>query len=164
MPLTKPKPTVYVETTIPSYLAAYPSRDLIVAAHQQLTHDWWINERQNYALYISEVVLSECQSGDPAAAQRRFSYIESLPLLPLTDDVLTLAKLYIAAMGIPERSALDALHLACAVVHKVDYLLTWNCKHLAHGEIRRTLQEFNGQNGLAIPMLVTPEELMQRSD
>ncbi|MGB9860160.1 MAG: type II toxin-antitoxin system VapC family toxin, partial [Moorellaceae bacterium] len=130
------RPSVYLETTIPSYLAARQSRDIVVAAHQQITREWWTAERKRFRLFVSEAVISECSSGDTEAAARRLSYIEGLPVLAITDSVFKLAKLYLATMLIPLRSEVDALHLACAVIHEMDYLLTWNCKHLAHGEIR----------------------------
>jgi predicted nucleic acid-binding protein len=158
------KASIYLETTIPSYLAAFPSRDIVVAAHQQITHDWWAHERHRFELFISEAVLAECQLGDPEAAQRRLSYLSGLPVLSMDDSVHELAKVYLEALSIPARSGLDALHLACAVSHETDYLLTWNCKHLAHGEIRRALQRINLQKGLFIPAIVTPEELLERSE
>ncbi|MDQ0285892.1 putative nucleic acid-binding protein [Desulfofundulus luciae] len=156
------KPTLYLETTIPSYLAARPSRDLIIAANQQATHEWWNEERKNFKIYISQAVLIEAKAGDPEVAFQRVKHLEGLEILPATEEVEKMAKEYLAVLGIPKKSALDAVHIAYAVVYKLDYLLTWNCKHLAHGEIRRKLRRYNGSIGLETPEIVTPIELMRR--
>ncbi|PDO09205.1 MAG: hypothetical protein BLM47_13915 [Candidatus Reconcilbacillus cellulovorans] len=130
------KETVYIETTIPSYLAARPRRDVVVAGHQQITHDWWIHHKERFDLFISEAVIQEAVKGDPDAASRRMRYIADIPLLPITGEIIELAKQYLALLSIPLKSALDAVHLACCVKHKMDFMLTWNCKHLAHGDAR----------------------------
>jgi predicted nucleic acid-binding protein len=135
--------TLYLETTIPSYLAARPSRDLIVTAHQQITHDWCEQARDNFALFISEAVLDEITSGDPEAIARRQAYVENLPILKLTDEVAALAEDYQSQLKLPQNAQLDALHLAYAVVYEMDYLLTWNCKHIANGVIIQRLQSVN---------------------
>lgn len=156
------KPTLYLETTIPSYLAARPSRDLIIAANQQITHEWWNEERKNFNIYISQAVIIEARSGDPDAASRRLKYLEGLEILPLTKEVEEMAREYISVLKIPQKSALDAVHIAYAVVFNMDYLLTWNCKHLAHGEVRKKLKYYNSSMGLETPEIVTPAELMRR--
>lgn len=140
------KATLYMETTIPSYLAARPNRDLIIAANQQTTQEWWSEEKDYFTIYISQAVLVEAKAGDPKAAFDRVKYLEKLEILPATEEVEKMAKEYQAVLGIPKKSALDAVHIAYAVVYNLDYLLTWNCKHLAHGEVRKTqtLQFLNG--------------------
>ena len=160
--MTNNKPTLYMETTIPSYLAARPSRDLIVAANQQATHEWWSEAKDYFIIYISQAVLVEAKAGDPKAASQRLKYLERLEILPATEEVEKMAREYQYVLDIPEKSALDAVHIAYAVVYGLDYLLTWNCKHLAHGEVRRKLKRFNTSIGLETPEIVTPAELMRR--
>ena len=155
------KSTLYLESTIPSYLAAYPSRDLIVAAHQQITHEWWQQARANFDIYISEAVLEEINAGDPEAVSRRQALVEDVPILKLTEEVATLAKEYQGKLGLPQRAQLDIVHLACAVAYEMDYLLTWNCKHLANGVIIQRLQSINRMLDRPTPIIVTPEELLE---
>lgn len=151
---------IYVETTIPSYLAAWPSRDLLQAARQQLTRDWWSDCRQDYERCISEIVLDEAAAGDASAAQRRLTYLQDLPLLDLTTEVDGLAKAIMDSGLLPPRAARDAIHIAVSSFHKVDLLLTWNCKHIANGAIMKELSEIVTSCGYEIPVLCTPEELM----
>src|SRR5438067_11361980 len=130
------KPTVYVETTIPSYLTAWPSRDLVRAAHQQITRDWWDKRRGQFDLYISQVVLRECQAGDATAAAERLKVLQDLPLLEQTEQATQLAQALVDRVPLPMRAAVDALHVAIAAVHGVDYLLTWNCTYIANATLR----------------------------
>jgi predicted nucleic acid-binding protein len=152
---------VYIETTIPSYVAAKLSGDIIIAARQQTTRKWWDTVRLKYDLYISEVVLAECRMGDPEAAMRRLELISDIRILKLTDDINKLATEYIKLLAIPEKARLDAYHLAFAVVGEMDYLLTWNCTHMAQGEIMAKLRSYNRKNGLFEPIILTPDELME---
>lgn len=156
--------TVYIETTIPSYLAARASRDIVVAGHQQITHDWWQHHKERFDLFISEAVVQEAAKGDPEVAERRMKYIADIPLLPITGEIMALAKQYLALLSIPLKSALDAVHLACCVKHKMDFMLTWNCKHLAHGSVIKKLNEYNMEHRLFLPTIVTPDELMGRDE
>ncbi len=151
---------LYLESTIPSYLAANPSRDLIVAAHQQVTHVWWRDVRPGFALYISEAVIEEISAGDRAGAARRMPFVEGIPLLAITEEVALLAERYAHGLGLPEKARLDTIHLACAAVYEMDYLLTWNCAHLANGVVIRRLQTLNQEIGRWTPIIVTPEELL----
>jgi hypothetical protein len=154
-------PTVYLETTIPSYLAARPSRDLIIAAHQQITHEWWREARDRFDVYISEAVLTEIRAGDPDAAARRLAIVDGLPSLELNDDVRTLVHIYDQRLGFVGRARADLPHLAFAVVYTMDYLVTWNCTHLANGEVIRRLIEVNTELQRPTPIIVTPEELLE---
>ena len=156
------KETVYIETTIPSYLAAKTSRDIIVAGHQQITHDWQQSQKSEYELLISDAVVQEASNRDPDAADRRLQYIANLSRLDITLNIMSLADQYVQLLSIPLKAALDAVHLACCVYHKIDYMLTWNCKHLAHGSIIKELTRYNYEKKLFIPTIVTPEELMRR--
>ncbi|OIN95623.1 hypothetical protein AUJ66_08885 [Candidatus Desantisbacteria bacterium CG1_02_38_46] len=154
------KPTLYFETTIISYLAARPSRDIIVQAHQQITADWWESCRQQYELYISEMVIQEIAIGNGEAVKRRQSFISSLKILNLTDEVHQLAKELAKFLRLPKRAEIDALHLGFAIEYEMDYLLTWNCSHLANGGIIGKLKEYELEGGRPVPVIVTPEELL----
>ena len=141
------KPTVYIETSIVSYLTARPSRDLLVAAHQQLTVVWWDEQRTHYELFTSQVVLAEARAGDPDAAQRRLAVLERLPLLDVTDAAIALATTLVTGQALPAQAAQDALHLALACVHGMEYLLTWNCTHLANARLRSRIEQVCRQAG-----------------
>jgi hypothetical protein len=150
---------VYIETTIASYLAAWPSRDLLQAARQQITRDWWNDHRQDYDLCISQTVLDEAAAGDPDAAKRRLPYLQDLPLLDLTRAVNDVARAIMDSGLLPPRATRDAIHIAVASVHSVDILLTWNCRHIANAAIMRELGEIVARSGYEMPVLCTPEEL-----
>ena len=152
-------PTVYLETTIPSYLAGRPSRDLIIAAHQQITHDWWNQAQAKFQLFISEAVLEEIRSGDPEVAARRLEIVEGLPVLAIRSDVRDLVRIYHEQLGLPPQAGADAVHIALAVAYELDYLVTWNCKHIANGQVIHRLLKLNQKLGRATPVILTPEEL-----
>ncbi|MGH7171983.1 MAG: type II toxin-antitoxin system VapC family toxin [Gemmataceae bacterium] len=154
------KPRVYLETTIPSYLTAWPSRDLVRAAHQQITRDWWHRRRAAFELYISQVVLRECQAGDATAAAERLKILQDLPLLEQTEEATRLAQALVDRVPLPERAAVDALHVAIAAVHGVDYLLTWNCTHIANATLRDPIESVCRENGYEPPAICTPDELL----
>jgi predicted nucleic acid-binding protein len=151
--------TVYIETSIVSYLTARPSRDLLVAAHQQLTVAWWDQQRSHYELFTSQVVLAEARAGDPDAAQRRVAVLEHLPLLDVTDAAITLAAALVSGQALPAQAAQDALHVAVACVHGIEYLLTWNCAHLANARLRSRIEQICREAGYVPPIICTPEEL-----
>ena len=152
-------PSVYLETTIISYLAAWPSSDVVVAGHQQTTHDWWNKERSGFDLYVSELVLREIAAGDPQAAQHRLAFVVGITPLTLTPVTLALAKELVAQGAIPAVAMQDALHLAIAAVNALDYLLTWNCRHLANAVMRNQIARVCTASGFAAPIICTPEEL-----
>jgi hypothetical protein len=118
------RPRLYLETTIPSYLTSRPSRDLIVAGHQQVTRDWWDKRRGDFQIYISQFVLDEVSAGDPAAARERLKILHSLPLLDITPEVAELASGILISGKIPRKAATDAAHIAIAAVHGMDFLVT----------------------------------------
>jgi predicted nucleic acid-binding protein len=156
--------SVYLETTIPSYLAAYPSRDLIIAAHQQITQDWWHSARHRFDLYISEAVLDEIRAGDAEAAARRLEYVNNLSVLEVSRDVTVLVEAYNDRLGLVGRARADLVHIAFAVAYKMDYMVTWNCRHIANGVMIRRLADANAALGRATPVIVTPEELLESSE
>ncbi|MDA8336498.1 MAG: type II toxin-antitoxin system VapC family toxin [Peptococcaceae bacterium] len=155
----EPRATLYLETTIPIYLAAKPSRDLITAGHQQTTHEWWEQDKGRFQIYVSQAVLDEVRAGDPTAAMLRTGFLEGLEVLPADRMVDGLAEEYASLLVLPDKATTDSLHLAYAVFHKLEYLLTWNCRHLAHGEVRKMVTKFNSLHDLYIPEIVTPLEL-----
>jgi predicted nucleic acid-binding protein len=151
---------IYIETTIPSYLTARPSRDIVQAARQQLTREWWEVERRNYDLCISQIVLDEAAAGDAEAAQRRMVVIDALPLLDLTFEVDALAGTIMQSGLLPASASRDAVHIAVTAVHQVHFLLTWNCRHIANATIFRDLQHIIMSAGYDVPVICTPEELL----
>jgi predicted nucleic acid-binding protein len=152
------KPRVYIETTIPSYLAAWPSRDLVRAAHQQITREWWAL-RGNYELYSSRLVELECQAGDPQAAADRLTALTGIPLLEQTAEAASLAEALLREVPLPDKAVSDALHIATAAVHGLDYLLTWNCTHIANVTFRPRIEAVCRAAGYEPPLICTPEEL-----
>jgi hypothetical protein len=152
------KPTVYVETTIPSYLTAWASRDLIRAAHQQITREWWAR-RERFDLYSSRLVVQECQAGDAQAAADRLAALAGIPLLEQGADVAELAEALIRGVPLPQKAVADSLHIATAAVHGMQYLLTWNCTHIANVELRPQIEAACRAAGFEPPLICTPEEL-----
>ncbi len=157
------KPTLYLETTIPSYYTARVSQNLIVAAHQAITQEWWLQESQKYGIYISEFVLDEASAGDQNAAQKRLNILSSFPLLEITEDVLTLTEIALNTKYFPEKAIRDASHIAIAAVHHIEYLLTWNCTHINNAMFKEKLRIVFEQQGFRLPIICTPEELMEDS-
>lgn len=152
---------VYVETTVFSYLAARPSRDLRVAAHRQITAEWWDSRRHEFELFISQLVVEETSAGDPDAASRRGEYLEDLALLELSATALALAERLLADGAVPTAAAEDALHIAVAAVHGMQYLMTWNCKHIANAATRSRIEVVCNEAGYDMPVICTPEELLE---
>lgn len=153
------KPTVYIETTVPSYLTAWPSRDLIRAAHQQITREWW-NKRDKFDLYASRLVVEECQDGDAQAAADRLASLAGIPLLQQSPDVSALAEALMRDVPLPVKAAADSLHIATAAVHGMNYLLTWNCTHIANVVLRPQIEAVCRAAGFEAPLICTPEELV----
>ena len=154
------KAKLYLETTIPSYLVGRASRDLLVAAHQQITCDWWESRRADFDLYTSELVLQEVRAGDAQLATRRLEFLAGVPLLTVSSEILELAEKLIAEGPIPQKTAGDAVHIAVATVYGCEYLLTWNCRHIANAELHRAIRRVVERYGYEVPNLCTPEELM----
>ena len=152
------KPTVYIETTVPSYLTAWQSRDLVRAAHQQITREWWL-KRHEFDLYTSRLVVRECQAGDVRAAADRLASLAGIPLLEHGVDVSTLAEALMRDVALPEKATADSLHIAIAAVHRMKYLLTWNCTHIANVVLRPQIEVVCRTAGFEPPLICTPEEL-----
>lgn len=150
---------VYIETTIISYLTARPSRDLIVAGHQQLTHEWWDHRRVNYELCVSQLVLQEANEGDAAVAQERLDVLATMTVLEITEEAVALAEELVQIGTLPSKAGNDALRIAVATIHRIPYLLLWNCRHLANATIRRQIEAVFARKGRTTPIICTPEEL-----
>jgi hypothetical protein len=131
-----------------------------MAAHQQITHDWWQTARDRFDLYISEAVLSEIRGGDADAAVRRLETVAGLPVLATNEDVRRLVREYDQRLGLIGRARADLPHFAFAVAYEMDYLVTWNCRHIANGEIIRRLLDANAELNRSTPLIVTPEEIL----
>lgn len=149
------------ETTIASYYTAWLSQNLIVAAHQAITQEWWQHEASIYDIYISQFVLDEAAAGDPDAAQRRLTFLNPFPLLEITEQVELLAQKIIETHLFPQKALQDVSHIAVAVIHGMKYLLTWNCTHINHATTKEKVRVICEQQGFPFPIICTPEELME---
>lgn len=157
------KPTVYVETSVVSYLTARTNADLITAAHQKATQDWWADRRKDFDLRISAFVIAEAQGGDPEAAQRRLQALADIPTLDLLPHIEALATALLASSAVPAKARLDALHIATAAVHGMSYLLTWNFRHIANAEKWGEIEAVCQRMRIKMPRICSPLELMQNA-
>ena len=154
------KPSVYMETTIPSYYTARPSRDVVVAGHQATTREWWDRRLPHFRAFISQIVLDEAALGDAEFAARRLEALRPFRLLDLRDDVTELARHLVDSGPMPMKAVRDALHIALAATHGIDFLLTWNCTHIANAEMSPKIASICHEHGLECPVICTPDELM----
>ncbi|MBA3756114.1 MAG: type II toxin-antitoxin system VapC family toxin [Nitrosomonas sp.] len=154
------KPRTYIETTILSYLTARGTRDLVRAAEQEMTREWW-DGRHTFDLFISQLVLSEAAAGDTDAAARRLLALQEATILETTEEAIELGRYLITAGGLPSKASADALHIAIATVHGLDYLVSWNCTHIANARTRGKIEALCRQAGYNPAMLCTPMELME---
>ena len=155
------KPRVYLETTIPSYLTAWLSRDLVMAGHQQTTREWWDKRRHEFELFVSDLVIEEAGSGDPGAARRRLESMVNIPVLDAGEEVDTLAAELMKRVPLPPNAIADSVHIATAAVSGMDYLVTWNCTHIANAALRSNIEAVCRQSGYEPPVICTPEELLK---
>ena len=149
---------VYVETSVVSYLTSDPSRDLTVAAHQRVTREWW-RGRGRFDLFVSEAVIDEAAAGHPDAAAKRTAALDGLPVLVVNAAVVALAHRLVQSGAVPPKVAGDAMHIAASAVHRVDLLLTWNCKHIANPAARSKIEQVCRAGGYVPPVLCTPVAL-----
>ena len=154
------KPKAYVETSVVSYLTARASEEIVIAAHQHVTREWWAG-RGAFDLYVSQFVLDEVSMGDSGAAARRSAAIQGLSILDITEEATLLAGDLIAGGGLPQQARVDALHVAVATVHGMDYLLSWNCKHIANAALRSRIEATCRAAGFEPPVICTPLELLK---
>lgn len=127
--------TVYIETSVISYLRQRPSSQVVMAARQLLTHKWWNNERVNYELVVSQYVLDEVSIGDPKLVAERLQALDGIPTLPNAPEIIQIANVIVSRAILPAKAQVDALHIAAVAHHRIQYLLTWNCKHIANAKI-----------------------------
>jgi len=153
--------TLYIETSIVSYLRQRPSSQLVMAARQLLTHQWWDNERINYDLVVSQYVIDEVSAGDPTLAADRLQALDGIPLLPPAPEIPRIAGAIMSRAILPPKAQVDALHIAAVAHHRIQYLLTWNCKHIANAKILPRIHAVLSDLGIPIPIICTPEELLE---
>jgi predicted nucleic acid-binding protein len=154
--MTKSK--VYVETTVISYLAAAPSRDIVLAGHQETTRVWW-SRRDRFELFVSQAVVEEASRGNAVAAARRLALFEGIPVLGLNEEIDAIANQLLRAGAVPAKARIDAIHIAVAAINRMEYLVTWNLTHIANAAIRGKIERTCRGTGLQAPVICTPEEL-----
>lgn len=155
------KAKVYVETSVISYLTSRPNRDVVIAGHQQTTRDWWENRKESFNIFASELVIREASAGDTIAAQERLKVLSGIELLEFTEEAVSLGQKLVETGILPKKATDDAFHIAIAVTNGVDYLLTWNCKHIANAAIRQQVERFCRSRGYEPVAICTPEELLE---
>jgi hypothetical protein len=154
--------SVYVETSLVSYLTAPQNQNIITAANQLMTQEWWKNYRSKFELFTSQLVIDEASQGNATEASKRLAILKDIPMLTLNEEVVKLGQLFLKEKGLPLKATDDAYHIAYATVHQIHYLLTWNCKHIANAQIQKKLRQISTQKGYELPILCTPYELQER--
>lgn len=158
------KPTVYIETSVVSYYVSRPSRDVIALAHQEITRNWWDERLSNFRACISPIVIEEAQQGDEQQAKKRLEILSDFEILEANKKVEELTTHYMKELILPHKAIRDAAHLAFACFYDIDFLVSWNCGHIANAEIIRSLAKINEKAKLPIPTICTPEELLGRKE
>ena len=156
--------SVYIESSVISYLTSRASRDVVIASRQAITAEWWHSTRQYYEVYVSALVIEEISAGHPDAAAQRLSAVADIPSVGITLEAQTLADALLAAKAVPANSARDALHIAIATMQGADFLLTWNFKHINNAATRALIEAVVSEHGWACPILCSPEELGGTND
>ena len=157
-------PSVYIETSVIGYLTSWPRDDVIVAGHQNTTKAWWATASERFDVFVSQLVVRECSDGDSDAVRERLASIDGLPVLPVTTEAETLAGALIQGHAIPESQPNDALHIALAAIHQVQYVVSWNFRHIVNASLRPAIERVCRDAGYEPPILCTPEELLEESD
>ena len=156
--------SVYIESSVISYLTARPSRDLVTAGHQAVTAEWWSEHRLQYDVYVSPLVVEEISAGDASAAEQRLRAIADIPSVTIATEAESLASALLSSNAVPANSVRDALHIAVAAIHGIDYLITWNFRHINNASTRNMVVHVVSNSGLICPVLCSPEELMGEDD
>lgn len=154
-------PRLYLETTIPSYLVARPSRDPILAGQQEATRRWWDVARSNYDLCTSQFVDNEAAHGDAVMAAARLAKLEGVLRLPMNEEAIALADALLAAGLLPAKSRVDAAHIGVTTVHRIEYLLTWNCSHIKNPDTLWQIERLCTRLGYECPRICTPDDLLE---
>jgi len=157
-------PSVYIETSVIGYLTSWPRPDATMAGHQNTTKLWWSTAAERFDLFVSQLVVRECSEGDAAAVKDRLGSIVALPVLPITLEAEALAQALIQGRAVPESQPNDALHIALAAVHGVQYLVSWNFRHIVNASLRPAIERVCRDRGYDPPILCTPEELLEVND
>jgi predicted nucleic acid-binding protein len=152
-------PSVYVETSVIGYLTSWPRKDVTVAGHQRTTRTWWATATDRFELFVSQPVIDECSEGDQDAVLDRLDCIRALSVLPTTAEAESLANELMCERAVPSSEPRDALHIALAAVHGVEFLVSWNFRHIVNASLRPVIERVCRDNGHEPPILCTPEEL-----
>jgi predicted nucleic acid-binding protein len=152
--------TTYIETSILGYLTARSTQNLILAANIEVTREWWQTRSNDFTIFISQLVIDEVARGDSEIALKRLEITNGIPQVALNQAVRSLAAQFLARSNLPPKASDDAVHMAAATVHGLNYLLTWNCKHIANAQIQRKLEEISLDFGYRLPVICTPYELL----
>ncbi|MBD3316492.1 MAG: PIN domain-containing protein [Chitinivibrionales bacterium] len=158
------KKKIYLESSVISYYANRRSRNLIVAAYQEITQEWWENELPKHDAFISQFVIDEIERGDTNQAENRMKAIADFPLVELTEQVLELAERYLSQLSIPRKSRIDAFHIAAAVVNGMDFIVSWNFHHIANVFVKEKIRKINDSLGVFTSEICTPEELVDEKE
>ncbi len=158
------KPTVYIETSVVSYLTARPSRDIVTAAYQEITREWWNGASERFELVSSGLVVTEAGAGDPVAARSRLEALQGMKLLAVTADVDALAQSLINLGAVPRKAVEDAVHIALAATSRVDFLITWNFRHIANAATHTRIEHVCREAGYDVPIICSPNALMESGD
>jgi predicted nucleic acid-binding protein len=150
---------IYIETSVVSYFTNRPSRDIVTAARQQVTREWWEENLNRFDTYISALVLEEARGGDPISAQKRLEALKGIPVLEITDEAEDLAAALVKVGPIPESHSEDALHIALAIINGMDFLVTWNFHHINNAKMKKGIAKIAEDNGYECPVICSPEEL-----
>jgi len=150
-----------VETSIFGYLTGRTSRDVVTAGHQKTTRLWWNKRRHAFTLYSSELVVEEISAGDETEAEQRLSHVRGVTLLAFSPEAVALARALLKRKALPPKAENDALHVALAAVNGIDFLVTWNCRHLANASLRALIERTCKKSGYRCPVICTPEELLE---
>ena len=156
------KSRLYLESTVPSYLVARPSRDSIKSAHQKITHDWWNTRLKDFDIFISDTVIAEVSAGEPAMAAKRLAVLRQFPILATSETVIAITSALVHGGPLPEKALRDAAHIAVAAVHGMHFLLTWNCTHIANAEMFDRMRLICEAHGFHCPVICTPGELLAK--
>jgi hypothetical protein len=155
------KPTAYIETTVVGYLTARPVADRMVCGHMEFTRSWWADAPRRFDLFVSQLVIDEASAGDPQAAAERLKKIDALPRLAVAAEAREMALALLRAAAVPAKADRDALHVGIAATNGIDYLVSWNCRHLANATLRPMIEKVCRDRGFVPPLICTPLELIQ---
>lgn len=158
------KPTAYIETSIVSYLTSRPSRDVVVAAYQEITREWWHDASRKLDLVASDLVVREAGAGNPDAARARLRALEAVTLLDASPEAEELTQKLLNRKAVPRQAAQDAAHIAVAVTNGVDFLVTWNFRHIANAAMRALIERVCRETGYEPPVICSPNELLETND